>query len=71
MAKIPKISVTKESPTGLNTRFKVRGTAAEKPRTQLIKEVKQGLHAGYHTRNNGRVEFVASNPDGAKSNNLG
>ncbi|WP_299736286.1 DUF3892 domain-containing protein [uncultured Roseobacter sp.] len=71
MAKTPKIEVTKESSTGLNTRFKVRGKSAEVPRTKLVNEVKQGKHPEYHVRSNGRVEYVASNPDGSKRNNLG
>lgn len=71
MTKQPKIKVTKEGPTGLNTRFKVQGTPGIEPRTKLIKDVKQGKHPDYHVRNNGRVEYIASNPDGSKKNNLG
>ena len=70
MAKKPTIKVTKESTTGLNTRFKVSGKAKEVPRTTMVKEVKQGMHPGYHVRDNGRVKFIASNPDGSKGNNL-
>ncbi|WP_439650077.1 DUF3892 domain-containing protein [Gymnodinialimonas mytili] len=70
MARTRRISVTKEGPTGLNTRFKVAGRGCEVSRSKLVKEVKQGQHPGYHTRHNGRVEYVASNPDGSKRNNL-
>ena len=71
MATRPKIKVTKEGPTGLNQKFKVNGTTGEVSRPKLIKEVKAGKHPNYHIRNNGRVEYVASNPNGKKNDNLG
>ncbi|MFN3664240.1 DUF3892 domain-containing protein [Yoonia sp.] len=66
-----KITVTRETKTGLNVGFNVPGQGST-PRSKLIPQVEAGKHVGYHTRThpNG-TKFVASNPDGSKKNNLG
>ena len=64
------ITVTRETPSGLNTHFKVPGRG-EVPRGKLALEVENDKHPGYHTRKvNGR-KIIASNPDGFKRYNLG
>lgn len=66
-----KITVTRESASGLNTHFSVPGQG-EITRGRLADQVDRGMHEGYHTRrlSDGR-RIVASNPDGAEENNLG
>lgn len=71
MSNRKKITVTRESSTGLNTHFNVPGQG-EVTRGELASQVNRGEHAGYHTRKlpDGRT-IIASNPDGSESNNLG
>lgn len=71
MASRKSITVSREKPTGLNTHFNVPGQG-EVTRGELVRQVSQGQHAGYHTRRlpDGRT-IVASNPDGSERNNLG
>ncbi|OOY18638.1 hypothetical protein BMI86_19810 [Thioclava sp. DLFJ5-1] len=65
-----KITVTRETSTGLNTRFNVPGQG-EITRGRLAEQVERGEHEGYHVRRvNGR-RIVASNPDDSSRNNLG
>ncbi len=65
-----KITVTRESSTGLNTHFNVPGQG-EVTRAKLVREVDAGKHPGYHTRTHDNLTYVASNPDGSAKNNLG
>ena len=71
MAGRKKITVTRETPSGLNTHFNVPGQG-EVTRGRLADQIERGLHDGYHTRRlqDGR-RIIASNPDGSESNNLG
>lgn len=66
-----RIEVTRETDTGLNTHFNVPGQG-EVTRGELTKQVRRGLHEGYHVRKlpDGK-SIVASNPDSSKGNNLG
>jgi hypothetical protein len=66
-----KITVTRETSTGLNTHFNVPGQG-QVTRGELSRQVNRGDHPGYHTRtlSDGRT-IVASNPDGSDRNNLG
>lgn len=63
------IRVTKESPTGLNQRFNVGGR--EIPRSELVKEIRQGKHPDYHVMTFEGKEIPRSNPDKSQRNNLG
>lgn len=65
-----KITVTRETPSGLNTHFNVPGRG-ELTRGQLAREVDAGKHPGYHTRKVEGQRIIASNPDGTTRNNLG
>ncbi|WP_375263568.1 hypothetical protein [Palleronia sp.] len=66
-----RISVTKESRSGLNIGFNVPGRG-HMPRHKLVPEVERGAHPGYHVRTTAEgMKFVASNPKGSKSDNLG
>ncbi len=68
----PRLSVTKESDSGLNQRFHDNKTGQEFTRRQLVKEIDRGKYSGYHhyTTQNG-TEVIRSNPDGNEGNNLG
>ncbi|WP_089269618.1 hypothetical protein [Puniceibacterium sediminis] len=66
-----KITVSRESATGLNTHFLVPGQG-EVPRGRLADQIERGQHPDYHVQKlpDGR-RIPRSNPDGSDSNNLG
>jgi hypothetical protein len=39
-------------------------------RAEVVKEIKHGLHEGYHTVNIKGVDYPRSNPDDVKNNNV-
>jgi hypothetical protein len=65
-----KITVVRETSTGLNTVFSVPGQD-EVTRGRLATQVEAGRHPGYHVRRVDGVRIIASNPDGSTDNNLG
>lgn len=65
-----KISVTRETDSGLNTHFSVPGRG-EMTRGRLASEVEAGLHDGYHVRRVDGRRIIASNPNGSTDDNLG
>ena len=65
-----RITVSRETDTGLNTHFRVPGQG-EVPRGRLADQVEAGLHDGYHVRRVDGRRIVASNPNGSESDNLG
>ena len=65
-----KITVSRETDTGLNTHFKVPGQG-EVTRGRLADQVEAGLHDGYHVRRVDGKRIIASNPNGSESDNLG
>jgi hypothetical protein len=40
------------------------------PRRQAVREVKNGLHPGYHTLKINGQEYVRDNPDNSKKDNV-
>ena len=66
-----RITVTRETDSGLNPHFNVPGRG-EITRGRLADEVQRGLHDGYHVRrlDDGR-RIIASNPNGRSDDNLG
>lgn len=70
MAKAPRITVTRESETGLNTHFDVPGQG-EMTRGRLADRVEAGLEPNYHVRRVEGRRIIASNPNGSESDNLG
>ena len=66
-----RITVSRESRTGLNTHFNVPGQG-EVPRGALATQIERGDHPGYHVlrRQDGR-RIPRSNPNGSKGDNLG
>ena len=70
MPQKPRLSVTKESNSGLNTRFRDNKTGQELTRCQVANEIQRGNYDGYHIRKVNGHRIIASNPDGNKNNNL-
>ncbi len=66
-----KITVVRETSTGLNTHFDVPGQGPM-TRGQLATRIEQGLEPGYHVQKlpDGR-RIPRSNPNGRESDNLG
>ena len=65
-----KITVTRETETGLNTHFRVTGQG-EITRGRLADQVEAGQHEGYHVRRVDGRRIIASNPIGSEADNLG
>ncbi|MDW7668049.1 MAG: hypothetical protein SCJ93_04435 [Bacillota bacterium] len=65
-----KISVTKESDTGRNLKFKNNYTGKSMTRSQFVDEIKKGNYDNYHIRNINGVATPVSNPDKSTNNNL-
>jgi hypothetical protein len=64
-----KIKGNRDGDGGRNESYKI-GSRPNVPRRQAVREVKNGLHPGYHTlRINGR-EYVRDNPDNSKKDNV-
>lgn len=66
-----RITVTRETSTGLNTRFSVPGQG-EMTRGQLADRIERGLEPGYHIQKlpDGR-RIPRSNPNAREDDNLG
>jgi len=65
-----KITVTRETDTGLNTHFSVPGQGVL-TRGRLADQVDAGRHDGYHVRRVDGRRIIASNPNGRTEDNLG
>lgn len=65
-----RISVTRESNTGRNLKFRINSSKRTISRAQLVKKIEGGMD-GYHVRNINGVKTPVSNPDGKTGNNLG
>lgn len=65
------LTVIKETDSGRNKTFKDTRTGRVIPRAQLVKEIGQGKHPGYHVREVNGTLTPVSNPDGKEGNNLG
>ncbi len=65
------VSVTSETSTGRNEKFKDNSTGQNMTRTQFVSGIKNGNYGNYHVRIINGVATPVSNPDGKKGNNLG
>lgn len=65
-----RVSVTKESPTGRNQKFRDNYTKQEMSRAEFVKEIQKGKYDNYHVRTINGVKTPASNPDANTNNNL-
>ncbi len=66
-----RISVTRESLTGRNERFRDNYTGTNMTRSQFVRAIEQGGYLNYHVRNIRGVKTPVSNPDQSRNNNLG
>lgn len=71
MAKRPRVSVTRESESGRNERFRDNRTGEEMTRAGFVREIERGKYPDYHVRRVRDVKTPASDPDGSADNNLG
>lgn len=64
-----KIRGNNDGPNGRNETYDV-GNRHNVPRTQIVREINQGMHEGTHVvRINGR-DYARDNPDGSTSDNV-
>ncbi|HIF26263.1 MAG TPA: DUF3892 domain-containing protein [Micavibrio sp.] len=64
-----KIIGNNDGPNGRNESYKI-GSRKEVPRTQAVKEVKEGKHPGAHVVKVNNREYVRDNPDNSKKDNV-
>ena len=65
-----RISVTRESKTGRNERFRDNFLKTTMSRNEFVRQIKSGNYENYHVRKINGVDTPVSNPDGSKNNNL-
>lgn len=66
-----RISVTKETSTGRNIRFRDNRTGSTMTRSQLVRKIENGDYSHYHVRKINGIKTPVSNPDATTNNNLG
>ena len=66
-----RITVTQESDTGRNTKFRDNQTGEIMTRPQFVREIKKGTYDDYYVRKINGVPTPCGKPDGNKNNNLG
>lgn len=66
-----RISVTSETESGRNRRFRDNRTGEDMSRADLVRRIRNGEYEDYHVRNINGVPTPASNPDHSEANNLG
>jgi hypothetical protein len=69
MAK-PRVTVTEESESGRNERFRDNQTGKEMTRQQFVREIEKGNYPDYHVRDVNGVPTPVSNPDRSEQDNL-
>jgi hypothetical protein len=66
-----RISVTQESTSGRNERFRDNYSGATMSRAEFVRRIERGDYSRFHVRVVNGVRTPASNPDGSPHNNLG
>ncbi len=66
-----RITVTNETDSGRNQRFRDNYTDDEMSRAELVRRIEQGQYDNYHVREVNGVKTPVSNPDQSENNNLG
>ena len=64
-----KITGNNDGPNGRNESYRV-GNRHNVPRPQVVREVEQGQHPGYHVVKIDGEKYVRDNPDRSKSDNV-
>jgi hypothetical protein len=65
-----RITVTQESDTGRNERFRDNTTGREMKRPEFVRQIDNGSYPNYHVRKINGVRTPVSNPDDSENNNL-
>ncbi len=65
-----RVTVTRESETGRNERFRDNRTGDEMTRAQFVRQIEGGNYDRYHVREINGVKTPVSNPDKSTNNNL-
>ena len=68
---VSRITVTQQSATGRNTRFRDEWTGRDMTLPQFVRAIQSGQYPDYHVRNINHVLTPVSNPDCRTNNNLG
>ncbi len=66
-----RVTVTRESDSGRNQRFRDNSTGREMSRSEFVREIERGKYEHYHVRDVNGVPTPVSNPDRSERNNLG
>jgi len=66
-----RITVTNETDSGRNQRFRDNYTDDEMSRAEFVRRIEQGQYDNYHVREVNGVKTPVSNPDQSENNNLG
>ncbi len=64
-----KIIGNNDGPNGRNESYRI-GSRKHVPRTQVVKEIKQGKHHDAHVVKINRREYARDNPDHSKADNV-
>lgn len=65
-----RITVTKESDSGRNQKFRDNYKDKSMTRSQFVKEIERGNYDNYHVRDINGIKTPVSNPDKSTNNNL-
>lgn len=65
-----RVTVTKESNSGRNEKFRDNYTGSEMSRSSFVKQIQSGDYTNYHVRNINGKDTPVSNPDNTRNNNL-
>lgn len=65
-----RVSVTQESDSGRNLRFRDNRRGGEMTRAQFVNSIENGQYPEYHVRVINDVKTPVSNPDKSDANNL-
>lgn len=66
-----RVTVTSETESGRNQRFRDNYTGGEMSRAEFVRKIEQGQYENYHIREINGVKTPVSNPDRSENNNLG
>lgn len=66
-----RVSTTKETPTGRNTKFHDNYSNEDMTRSQFVKKIENGNYDNHHVRVINGIKTPVSNPDKSTNNNLG
>lgn len=66
-----RVTVTKETSSGRNVKFRDNANNKDMTRSQFVKEIQKGNYDSYHVREINGLKTPVSNPDKSSKNNLG